>query len=257
MNRSLWIKGIDKTYCPGWQCPSCTEGTIVLVPKSLAHAETILSVQGHDHSDFDPDWIQYSFTAWGQCSHASCQQKFAIAGKGGVSPEFTSDGRSWEYEDYFEPQYCFPMPHIIELPQKCPNNIKKELIAAFSLFWLNRPACAGRIRVSLEMLMDHMSVPNKRKAKNGRDLELTLHERIDAYSAKDPQFGSYLMALKWLGNTGSHEGDISKADILDAFEILEHALVEILDNRNEKVAELAKKLHEKHGRKKSCKADDL
>lgn len=55
------------------------------------------------------------------------------------------------------------------------------------------------------------------------------------------------MALKWLGNAGSHDRTVSKSDLLDAFEILEHALAEIIDRRSAKVAELAKKLAKKHG----------
>jgi hypothetical protein len=55
------------------------------------------------------------------------------------------------------------------------------------------------------------------------------------------------MALKWLGNTGAHEGSISDADLLDAFEIFEHALAEIVDKRSANLAALAKKLTKKHG----------
>jgi hypothetical protein len=250
MNRALWIGSISENYCSPWHCPCCHKGTVVLVPKSLLHEETVESLRSHKDPEFEPEWISYSFTARGKCSHVACQQKFAIAGQGGVSPEYTTDDGDWEYEDYFLPKYCFPMPHIIELPQKCPEDITKELTGAFSLFWADRPACAGRIRVSLESLMNHLGVPTKKKASNGRYFELTLHARIDAYAAKDPRIGSQLMALKWLGNTGSHKGDVSKTDILDAFEILEHALGEILDKRSERVATLAKKLVKKHGRKK-------
>jgi hypothetical protein len=54
------------------------------------------------------------------------------------------------------------------------------------------------------------------------------------------------MALKWLGNTGTHSAEVSEDDLLDAFEILEHALIEIIEKRSTKVAELAKKLTKKH-----------
>jgi hypothetical protein len=38
------------------------------------------------------------------------------------------------------------------------------------------------------------------------------------------------MALKWLGNTGTHTSAVTRDDLLDAFEILDHALVELIDN---------------------------
>jgi hypothetical protein len=61
--------------------------------------------------------------------------------------------------------------------------------------------------------------------------------------------GSQLMALKWLGNTASHEGGVSRDDLLDAFEILEHNLRELIEHRSARVAELARKLTKKHGRR--------
>jgi len=57
-----------------------------------------------------------------------------------------------------------------------------------------------------------------------------------------------LMALKWLGNSGSHSGEVSRDDLLDAFEILEHALAELLEQKSERIAALAKKMTAKHGK---------
>ena len=57
------------------------------------------------------------------------------------------------------------------------------------------------------------------------------------------------MALKSLGNSGAHEGSISREDLLDAFEVLEHSLEEIIEQRSKRVAALSKKLTKKHGKK--------
>jgi Domain of unknown function (DUF4145) len=154
----------------------------------------------------------------------------------------------WNYEDYFSPRFCSPMPDIIDLPMKCSDPIKSELRSSFTLFWSNPAACASRIRVGLEQLMNHMGVPKRRKNSNGRYSDLTLHARIDAFAAKEASIGNQLMALKWLGNTGSHDGRVSRTDLLDAFEILEHALNEIFERRSARVSELAKKLIKKHAR---------
>ena len=62
--------------------------------------------------------------------------------------------------------------------------------------------------------------------------------------------GPHLMALKWRGNAGSHGSKVSRIDLLDAFEIMEHSLVEILDKRSAKVAALAEKMTKKHAPKK-------
>ncbi|WP_285578159.1 DUF4145 domain-containing protein [Geothrix limicola] len=160
------------------------------------------------------------------------------------------DEHNWDWGDFFSPQICTPMPDMIVFPNKLPKEILSELRAAFSLFWLNRESCSGRIRVALECLMDHLGVPKRRKNKNGKFTELTLHGRIEVYVTREPLIGSQLMALKWLGNTGSHNGSLNAADLLDAFEILEHALGEIIGRRSARVAELAKTLTKKHAPRK-------
>jgi hypothetical protein len=140
------------------------------------------------------------------------------------------------------------MPAIMKVPEKCPDDVKQELQASFELFWGHPGACAGRLRVALECLLNHLGVAKKKKSANGKFTELTLHARIDAFAKREPVLGAHLMALKWLGNSGSHEGDIPRKDVLDAFDILEHSLGELIEQRSARIAALAKSLSKKHGR---------
>ena len=247
MKRSLWSETLTKTSCPAWPCPVCRKGSLVMVSKSLTCQETTESKRSHDDPAWDPDWIRYTFTAWARCGHLDCDQQFAIAGTGGVGPEMDYEG-DMEWEDYFSPMVCYPMPHIIEVPAKCPDDVANELRGAFELFWAHRAACAGRIRVALECLMSHLGVPKRKKTSNGKYNDLTLHARIDLFAKRNKDAGAQLMALKWLGNAGSHDTGVSAGDLLDAFEILEHTLSEILDKRSAKVAAIARRLTKKHGR---------
>jgi hypothetical protein len=244
MDRKLWTQLLTKTACPAWPCPVCHKGTVALVPKSLIHKETIESKRAHSHEAWEPEWISYTFTAWGQCGHGSCKQEFAIAGTGGIEPEFGPEEIDWA--DYFSPKICRPMPDIFDFPAKCPVEVTQELRAAFELLWSHHAACAGRIRVALECLMNHLGVSRRKKDKNGKFYDLQLHQRIEDFAKSQPVIGAQLMALKWLGNSGSHDADVSKDDLLDAFEIMEHALGEIIDQRSARVAALAKKLTKKH-----------
>jgi hypothetical protein len=165
-----------------------------------------------------------------------------------VGQECDEEGQT-EWQEYFSPLACHPMPDIIEVPAKCPNEVSNELRSAFALFWAHPEACAGRIRVALEGLMTHLGVPKERTAKTGKVIHIDLHDRIDIFSLTDAGTGTQLMALKWLGNAGSHGRTVSRSDLLDAFEIMEHALIEIIEGRAAKVAELAKKLTAKHSKK--------
>src|ERR1039458_5847352 len=247
MDRALWSHSIGEHSMPAWPCPVCQRGHTQLVPKSLRFEETELSKRQHDEEAWDPDWIEYVFTAWAQCSQPHCKQVFAMSGVGGVGQYQSEEGENETYA-YFRPMNCQPMPDIITIPQKCPEPVKKELRVAFSLFWKNHEACAGRIRVALEQLIDQLQLPSRRKAKSGKFTDLTLHDRLEVLSQRAPAVGPQLMALKWLGNAGSHNGSVSSDELLDAFEILEHSLTELMEKRSERIAQLAKKLTRKHAK---------
>jgi hypothetical protein len=208
------------------------------------------SQRSHRDEGFDPDWITYAFTAWARCSVAACKQEFAISGRGGVTQEVTSEDGDWDWVEFFEPRHCYPMPHIIAIPKQCPGNVALELESAFSLFWSSPAACAGRIRVALELLMDQLGVPKRKKSSKGGLYDLPLHDRLEHFSVKAPAVAQHLMALKVLGNAGSHVAEVKQVDLLDAFEILEHALGEIVDRRTARIAELTQSLLKKHRRKK-------
>lgn len=246
MERFLWLNNLTRTFCPPWPCPVCRKGTLRLVPKSVMAKETDASIREHSDSSWDPEWIEYSFTAWAECIHPSCKQTFAIAGMGGVANEIGPEG--FEIEDYFGPLFCRPMPDIINIPKKCPDDVSTELRAAFALFWSHQAACASRIRVALEYLMNHSKIPKKQK--RGRHFYfLSLHKRIDIFVKKQKTLKPQLMALKWLGNTGSHKTSVSKNDLLYAFEILESVLDEIINKKTTRITRLSKELEKKHGRK--------
>lgn len=94
--------------------------------------------------------------------------------------------------------------------------------------------------------MDHLGIQSRRKNKKGKFDKLTLHNRIEVFSKNEPTIGAQLMALKLLGNTGSHDGGVMRNDVLDAFEIVEHALFELIDDKSKRIAALAQTLTEKH-----------
>jgi hypothetical protein len=247
MDRYLWLKTISSTRCPPWPCPVCHRGTMFLKKDSLVSGETVPSKRSRNFEHFDPmESIDYIFTAWAVCSNDSCQEEFVISGNGGVGAEYNNEGNDWNYEDYFLPRHCYPMPHIISIPRKCPSEVALELEAAFIVFWSNPAACAGRIRVAVELLMNHVGIQKKKKNKQGKFYDLSLHARVEIFSQRNKLIGPRLMALKWIGNSGSHVGDIRKIELLDAFELLEDALMEIVDKRSERLAELAKKMTREH-----------
>jgi hypothetical protein len=248
MKRHLWNTSINESSCPSWECVACSSGILRLQKGSLKYEETQGSKQSHNAEGFDADWIEYVFTAWATCNNEKCGQTYAISGKGGVEPRFTGVNE-WDYFDNFYPASIQPSLKIIHLPIKCPSDVKNELLKAFELYWVNFEACASRIRVALEHLLTHIGIEKQRTDEGGKTTTINLHTRIKNYVDNEPQLGQHLMAIKWLGNTGSHEGVITKNELLDAFEILEFALTEIIQGDSKRIAALAKKLTETHSTK--------
>lgn len=107
------------------------------------------------------------------------------------------------------------MSDIFELPARCPDEVTKQRSASFRLLWADHAAAAGKVRIVLECLMDHLGVPKRKKDKNGKFDDLSLHHRVEIFQKGSPIIGSQLMALKWLGNTGSHEAQVNRDDLLD------------------------------------------
>lgn len=248
MNRSLWKQPITDDALPPWQCPVCNLGVFRIIPKSLRHEETTPSKQLHSDEEWEPFWIQTVFTTWGQCDNKKCAQFVAIAGKGGVDETGNVYEEGPQFTEAFRPMSCQPMPRIIELPPKTPEKIVEELEASFRSFWNDTTATANHIRTAVEHLMTFVRITRRTK-KGNKFIYRNLHQRIEAFSIKNSIIGSQLMAIKWLGNSGSHGEEIEKHDLLDAFEIIEHVLDELLTKKSAHFSKLATDLTKRHKRR--------
>lgn len=251
MKRENWKNWHTSFNWPAWTCPTCHSGMLQLDRKSLVERETTKSRRDRNREEWDPGWIYNNFTAWLKCSKASCGEVAIVSGMSSVDPTMGPDG-GLEWEEIYSPTVVLPMPDIIAIPAKCPESVADELRSAFRLFWIDTGAAANRLRVALEALLD---VPGVRRRQRipGAIRELTLHQRIMEYQKKEPVVAAHLMAVKWLGNTASHESGISQDALLDALEIVEHVLDEMIEQRSKRVAELAKKLMDAHAPKRARK----
>lgn len=147
-----------------------------------------------------------------------------------------------EYSKVLHPLYVEPSVEFFQAPDECPESVTNEVRRAFSLFWCDQGSCANRIRSSVELLMNHFRIP-KRIMIKGKFRWRTLHNRVELFKAKNPDIGSHLLALKWIGNTGSHVGAVTADDLFDGFEILNYALDELFLKRSESVKKLTKQIN--------------
>ena len=116
---------------------------------------------------------------------------------------------------------------------------------SFELFFCNPPSSANHIRVALEKLLNHLKVKQYEIIK-GRKRFISLHKRIEIISTKYRGLKEDFLALKWLGNAGSHSHKIIMIDdVIDAYEIFESVLHELFKSKS--IRKLVKQINKKKG----------
>lgn len=230
--RDLWLKHFYDEEIPAWNCPTCEVGVLELdewvnrEPKFSrpamvsvfdASSERAWNEEGYPY----PDGV---FSAILRCHRSECREKVAVCGNFGTEERYISRddyGRSaarW-------PFMFVPSLRFFHIPDKCPDNIKSEVVAAFAVYWSDTNSCLNRIRTAVEVILSYMKIP----IADAKMKRIDLHRRIEILEKTEPRVAGHMMALKWLGNAGSHAGVVKSEDALDGFELLEYILRDRFD----------------------------
>lgn len=221
------------TVWPRFPCPTCRVGILRINKASIVEQETRDSKREHQLEEWEPDWIEGRFIGQLICQNPACKDHAFVCGRTGLSLEMVFDANGNPDQDYvkrYEPKYFEPALPVFPIVKECPAEVTEQLENAFSLMWLDHGSCANSMRIALEKMMDERGVKRKARIRNGPNQgkfrTLSLHERIEVYGEKEKQAQEQLMALKWLGNIGSHTGheDLKRNHLIDAFEHFEFAL---------------------------------
>lgn len=232
IERGLWATSF-RGALPNWTCPKCKKGHFATVENKLFFEETGSSKADRAHDAWEPDWIRQRFAAFMECSLPDCKEVAVVSGSSKVD-HFQMDWDEYFNEDIMTVDAIAPAPVPIDLPPAVPAEITDAIERASALIWLSNEAAANSIRQSVECLMDDVGIP----AIDSNKVRIALHHRIVAFQKTDQENGDVLLATKWLGNTGSHVGSLTRDHVLDAFEMIEF----VLQNRygTSKAALLAK-----------------
>jgi hypothetical protein len=243
---SLWDEKFSKDSVPAFVCPTCTKGTLQFDKKQYLEGEPQYSKDAHGHNDWEPDWNTERFVMLLKCSAPKCGELVAVSGRTSVE-QVDDEEHGWAFESLLVPVSMSPPPPIIHLPEKTPDAVRNELNLAFQVFWSDPGAAATRIRTSVERLMDHLKVAKFKRQKGKKLKPITLYARIEAFIAKNGQLvhQDHLHALRVIGNLGTHSSEATRSDVLEAFQVYEHALDELVGKKSASIAKLAKKLKKK------------
>ncbi len=155
----------------------------------------------------------------------------------------------WVFTTVLRPKMMFPSPPIIPIPKDAPHTVRERILLAFGLFWFDLGACANSLRMSVEFLLDHLKIPRSSiSKKNGKPFDLDLNGRIQYYEKSNPNHGKTFQALRIIGNIGSHNAFLTREALLDAFEIYEDTLSEIIGERSAYLDTIRKKIIDRKGK---------
>jgi hypothetical protein len=234
---------------------------LILDQKTLATEETESSKSNHKHEEWEPEWIDERFVCLLRCTSTRCGEIVAVSGKISVEPNYDDEDDDWSYEGLLEPRSMYPPPPIISLPVNVPGPVKEELELAFQFYWGDYGACATKVRTSVERLMDHFKVAKFRIAKDhkkpnaaGKMVPLDLSTRIDKFVSATGALvhKDHLHALRVVGNLGTHKNTLTRTEMLEAFEVYEHALEELVGKKSAQINRVAKKLSKQAGKTKNA-----
>ncbi|HAV2807928.1 DUF4145 domain-containing protein [Acinetobacter baumannii] len=247
-----FLKSYRKEDDIPFNCPECKRPTLNLDQTTWLQNEQVSSVLERKQNDyFEPEWVKYTFTGTFKCMNQKCGEIVVASGSGSVIEEYTGyyvDEYGYaspcerEYVDTFYPKFFYPTLHFFTIPEKTPEDIKQIIIEAFSLTPNSPGAAANKIRIAIEILATEFGI----KSKTSTGDFIPLHNRISNMSPQNDLYvhKDSMLAIKYIGNTGSHEDSaISFDELFDSFQIIDDLLKKLYPEKN-MVNEIVKIINE-------------
>lgn len=230
-NRDLWPESFDKDSVPALPCPSCRPGRLELDMESFKATRLNRAHIHHLTYGFTPEQDEGRFTCTLVCSNRRCREVVVVMGD--------AFAELFEEEPLtsLRPYSMYPGPPLMEVPASVPPAAAEAMKQAFTAFWGDRGSAANRLRISVERIMDAEGIDPKKK----------LHERIDDFGQAHPELTDTLDALRHVGNLGSHDGDVEREALLDAFEVYQEWLRNYYGKYQDRIKGLVAKLNTTKG----------
>lgn len=226
-----------------WPCPGCGQKTLEIITETFVVNDTRDTIKHSGEDWFEPEMHRAVFSCMARCTRRLCGEVVACSGDSGWEMQGWDDGTSnYGYYQWFHPKTFFPSLHAFELPATCPDEITEPLLASFSIFLIQPSAAANLIRISVERMLTAMGVEEFKA--NG--FRIGLKERLNNLPQIYKSFFDQLIAIKFLGDAGSHDyHKVKLRDVEDAFEIMDHVVNDLFSGRKESIEILTKRLSEK------------
>ena len=244
-----------------WICPYCGAGQLKLDASHLLRKEYEYSKEKNRNCEFEDCLGESCCTGILKCDNNVCGELVSFCGTGrdeifeADEPKSPS-GTVPVYCHIITPLFVHPSPHFIKMSSNYPQTVTVHLKESFGLFWVDKMSCANKLRVVVEDVLNHFGVKRtciiKKKHKRQN---LTTHARLDKFE-KMPKFSEpakYLLAIKWIGNAGSHTGRFDDKVLVKGFSLIEKALDILFLKNDEELRKTCKLINRTNGRVHSTK----
>ncbi|WP_155058463.1 DUF4145 domain-containing protein [Streptomyces blattellae] len=231
---------------PALLCPLCSQ--ITLEPE-INEFESATSAAARNTDDWDPTDASGFFYGELKCPRTPCGNRYVVAGSWTYDwgPANVSGSEEDPYLVAYKVKHILPELPLIELPDGAPAGLQPMISAASASLLSDPSASANRIRSAIDCILDHKGV--RKFPQGNRKKRLTTHARIELFRDKNPSAADQLMAMKWIGNVGSHESEVMPlAWVLDGIEHFAKAVEIVYDTKEKELMRRAAIINKKGGK---------
>jgi hypothetical protein len=244
IDRSIWKTALtERTKTTVWPCPNCATGRLQMKEGALQFSRDAATLMVIDEEWWEPEMETGRFAALLHCNNTSCVEPVAVFGQTRLIEFHDGQFNDRQYERRYYMRGMEPPPQLFAFPEGTSASVQEALTSAFRVVWLDPSAAANRVRTAIEELLSDLGI-SKRQRNATRLRRRTLHERIESLPARHGAVKDQLLAIKLLGNAGSHD-IVSTDDVLDALDIVAFVLDRLYVNREKKVSDLVKRITRK------------
>lgn len=236
--------------------PGCGAASLTLIEDTFRTVFDESTNTAMNQPNFYSEFVTGRFVCLVRCSKSRCCESCAVSGNFRTYTDHDPDG--WNEYEAGRPTSITPPPPLISMPRACPDPVRAEVTAAFSLYWNDLASSLNRIRNALELVLDDLKVPKSSRSKTSRRLHrLSLHQRIEKLESQRPKLKEIcdrMMAVKHLGNASSHPGvEVTANDVFDGFDILERVFGDMYSEHPSLLAQAVKEINRRKGPRKGPK----
>ncbi|PKH42155.1 protein of unknown function [Nocardioides alpinus] len=247
---SALVGWLDEYDWPKVSCPTCGEGGLDFVEKSITTLEDVESAakqESYKQGLAGPEELSGTFHGHLICDNSSCRDAVAMAGDWGL---WVNDGMYPErgsFGSVYRIRYLNPPLRLMNLPDKTPQKVQDCVQFASSVLWASPASAANQLRQAVEELLTARKVKRFVVNAHGKLKTVPLDARIAIFAKTHPAVAETLMAVKWIGNSGSHDNDLSAEQVLTGAAILEAAVKGLYDKTESELKATVKAINKSKG----------